>query len=316
MAVSLPKIETKALPNGLGYYVAYPHLPRKGDPKDRYMKTIEGVVFHHWGVQMSKLTQDTLVEQWNILVNTANFHKKKSYARGIQYHWVIFLDGTVFYTREDHEWENHCSNGVLNKKSVGISYVCDTTKQGLSDAQMQAGAKIAQYYEEHKKVKRVNVGGHTEVAQKGNATSCPGTVGMQFVKNYRAGKYDKAPEAPKDFEKMYLQELENVAALTKQVEDLTSRVADLQNMLNIARKAEERLAEQIKALETQCGGDSQTAKDLKKTIEEQKDIIAAGGVKIVQLKQKVHDLENESVWVLLGRAILSLFKKDGNENKK
>lgn len=191
MANKVPSLKTKTLPTGLTYYVAYPHLPRKGKAKDRFMASPEYLIGHHWGKQIKKLSQDTLGEKWNILVATANLHLKKSYTRGIQYHWAIFMDGTTYYTREDHEWENHCSNSTINKKSVGASFVCDTTKQGLSEAQKMSFAKLARYYNDYKSVRQANVMGHKEVARKSAPTACPGTAGMTLIKNYRDGVYDK-----------------------------------------------------------------------------------------------------------------------------
>jgi len=224
-------MDMKTLPTGLTYYVAYPYLPRRGNPNDRPMKVPEYAIGHHWGTQMNITAQDTVPEQYDILVRTAKLHLTKDYARGIQYHWVIFIDGTTYYTREDHEWENHCSNGTINKKSIGISFCCNTSTQGLTDAQKKSASRLIQYYEQYKKTPRPNVRGHTEVAinlKTGKLdpkqTSCPGTAGMKFIKDYRLGVYDKPVSQPTPPADPCATVKAELSALSTQNEDLKAEL--------------------------------------------------------------------------------------------
>ncbi len=98
------------------------------------------------------------------------WHKQRGW-KGIGYHYVVYLDGSVHKGRDENEIGAHCAG--QNANSIGICYiggVCKdrkTPKDTRTDAQKRALVKLLKELKE--KYPKATIHGHREFAAK----ECP-----------------------------------------------------------------------------------------------------------------------------------------------
>ena len=111
--------------------------------------TKEGVEFH---------SRD--IDRW---------HKQRGW-KGIGYHYVICLDGSVEIGRKEEEIGAHCTN--YNRNSIGICYIGGLDKDGKPKDTRTTQQKAAMYKllcDLKKKYPKATIHGHYEFAKK----ACP-----------------------------------------------------------------------------------------------------------------------------------------------
>lgn len=128
--------------------------------------------------------------------NEATYHINKDWGggyhgNGLQYHYKIDRQGTIYRTRniEDILW--HASNA--NNISIGICLDGDLTKQHYTKAQEKSLYNLLDEICAWLNIKRQNVFGHGELKAYGNYTACPG-VAIECVIKYRDGHNEDAQE--------------------------------------------------------------------------------------------------------------------------
>lgn len=97
------------------------------------------------------------------------WHKQRGW-KGIGYHYLITLDGTVEVGRKEEEIGAHTVN--YNKNSIGICYVGGLDKNGKPKDTRTTQQKAAMYKlltDLKKKYPKATIHGHYEFAKK----SCP-----------------------------------------------------------------------------------------------------------------------------------------------
>lgn len=111
--------------------------------------TKEGVEFH---------SRD--IDRW---------HKQRGW-KGIGYHYVICLDGSVEIGRKEEEIGAHCTN--YNRNSIGICYIGGLDKDGKPKDTRTTQQKAAMYKllcDLKKKYPNAKINGHRDFAAK----ACP-----------------------------------------------------------------------------------------------------------------------------------------------
>ena len=119
------------------------------------MGTIEGIVLHHSGVNVSQSVEAIHA-----------YHQSKGWA-GIGYHYYVKKDGSVYKGRPEEYAGAHCPGA--NSNSIGICAEGDFNSEIMPDAQKQAIIELIAYIKSRRNIKWVK--GHREIL----ATSCPGT---------------------------------------------------------------------------------------------------------------------------------------------
>lgn len=98
------------------------------------------------------------------------WHKARGW-KGIGYHYVIYLDGSVHIGRDESKIGAHCTG--QNSNSIGICYIggvakdCKTPKDTRTEAQKQSLLELLKKLKE--KYPNATIHGHREFAAK----ACP-----------------------------------------------------------------------------------------------------------------------------------------------
>lgn len=106
----------------------------------------------------------------NTIEDVERWHKARGW-KGIGYHYVIHLDGSVHQGRSEDEIGAHCSGE--NSNSIGICYIgglakdCSTPKDTRTEAQKQSLLELLK--ELKKRYPNATIHGHSEFAAK----ACP-----------------------------------------------------------------------------------------------------------------------------------------------
>lgn len=97
------------------------------------MRHIKRIVLHHLGNNPQK---SGVFMQHITLAMIQSWHKSRFNVDKIQYHYVIFPNGTIKHTRKDEEVTWHCGN--YNKDSIGIALVGDFEQEEPTIDQLRA----------------------------------------------------------------------------------------------------------------------------------------------------------------------------------
>ena len=123
-------------------------------------RTINEIIVHCTATKEGQEITVSQIDKW---------HKKRGF-KGIGYHFVVYLDGSVHVGRDIDAVGAHCTNH--NKHSVGVCYVGGLDKNGKAkDTRTEAQKKalldlINQLKQDYPKA---TVHGHREFANK----ACP-----------------------------------------------------------------------------------------------------------------------------------------------
>lgn len=101
-------------------------------------------------------------------------------ADGLQYHFVVGADGTVYQTRNENAQLWHCANGTGNAQSLSLHFPIGG-QQEPTEAMWQAGVALVEHLRQKYSIPRGAVLGHLEWS----STSCPGRL-MPRIVGYRA----------------------------------------------------------------------------------------------------------------------------------
>ncbi|MCM1035529.1 MAG: N-acetylmuramoyl-L-alanine amidase [Paludibacter sp.] len=136
------------------------------------MRTINEIIIHCTATPEGKAVDVQEIDRW---------HKECGW-KGIGYHYVIYLDGTIHKGRPIEEVGAHCIGH--NKHSIGICYVggCDRLmhpKDTRTTAQRIALRTLVKQLQ--KQFPQATIHGHNEFANK----ACPSFDVQQFRKEER-----------------------------------------------------------------------------------------------------------------------------------
>lgn len=118
------------------------------------MKTIEGIVLHHSGVNVLQSVE-----------TIHNYHKNKGWA-GIGYHFYVRKDGSVYRGRPENMAGAHCPG--VNSISLGICAEGDFEQEIMNDVQKNAIVELIKDLKSRYNIKWIK--GHREIL----STDCPG----------------------------------------------------------------------------------------------------------------------------------------------
>lgn len=118
------------------------------------MKTIDGIVLHHSGVNVLQSVE-----------TIHNYHKNKGWA-GIGYHFYVRKDGSVYRGRPENMAGAHCPG--VNSISLGICAEGDFEQEIMNDVQKNAIVELIKYIKLRYNIKWIK--GHREIL----STDCPG----------------------------------------------------------------------------------------------------------------------------------------------
>ncbi len=133
-----------------------------------------------------------------------NWHKERGW-RGIGYHHVVRLDGTLETGRPEDQRGAHCTSMGMNSKSIGICFSGHGDYHPWTEVQEKAGILlIASIAKEHH-IPIQNIMGHRETGAK---KTCPGhLIDMTRVRNLVEAIVDSGvallPEPGVDFTGMF-----------------------------------------------------------------------------------------------------------------
>lgn len=106
----------------------------------------------------------------NTIEDVDRWHKAKGW-KGVGYHYVIHLDGSIHPGRDEDEVGAHCSGE--NSKSIGICYIGGLAKDGKTPKDTRTEAQKQSLLELLKELKErhpsATIHGHREFAAK----ACP-----------------------------------------------------------------------------------------------------------------------------------------------
>lgn len=106
----------------------------------------------------------------NTIEDIDRWHKARGW-KGVGYHYVIHLDGSIHPGRDEDEVGAHCSGE--NSKSIGICYIgglardCSTPKDTRTEAQKRSLLELLKELKE--RYPNATIHGHKEFADK----DCP-----------------------------------------------------------------------------------------------------------------------------------------------
>lgn len=148
----------------------------------------EYIIIHtaaHGDARHNRDTSAAEIDRW---------HKQNGW-RGIGYHYVVRLDGTVEAGRADNERGAHCTSMAMNSRSIGICFSGHGDYHPWTAAQAKSGQElIARLMDEHD-IPASHVLGHRET---GANKSCPGKlIDMDAVRTALAGG---APDVPEHYD--------------------------------------------------------------------------------------------------------------------
>lgn len=133
------------------------------------MRKVDEIILHCSATKEGQNFKAKDIDAW---------HKQRGF-KGIGYHYVIDLDGTVETGRPEDEIGAHCLNH--NARSIGICYIggLDTTGKAKDTRTPQQKAALVKLVADLKlKYPNATVHGHSEFANK----ACPCfTVKNEFV---------------------------------------------------------------------------------------------------------------------------------------
>lgn len=133
------------------------------------MRKVDEIIIHCSATKEGQNFKAKDIDAW---------HKQRGF-KGIGYHYVIDLDGTVETGRSEDEIGAHCLNH--NARSIGVCYIggLDTTGKAKDTRTPQQKAALAKFVADLKlKYPNAAVHGHNEFANK----VCPCfTVENEFV---------------------------------------------------------------------------------------------------------------------------------------
>lgn len=133
------------------------------------MRKVDEIILHCSATKEGQNFKAKDIDAW---------HKQRGF-KGIGYHYVIDLDGTVETGRPEDEIGAHCLNH--NARSIGICYIggLDTTGKAKDTRTPQQKAALAKLVADLKlKYPNATVHGHNEFANK----ACPCfTVKNEFI---------------------------------------------------------------------------------------------------------------------------------------
>ncbi len=124
------------------------------------MREISKLIVHCSATPEGRHTTVQEIDQW---------HRARGW-KGIGYHYVIYLDGSIHEGRAEHRVGAHCAG--QNAHSIGICYIGGVAKDGRpkdtrTDAQKQALVTLLK--ELKAKYPNATIHGHREFAAK----ACP-----------------------------------------------------------------------------------------------------------------------------------------------
>lgn len=125
------------------------------------MRKIDKIIVHCSATPEGKEVTVQEIDKW---------HKEKGW-KGIGYHYVIYLDGSVHKGRDEKEVGAHCAG--QNTNSIGVCYIGGVAKDGKTpkdtrtDAQKQSLLDLLKSLKE--KYPKATIHGHREFASK----ACP-----------------------------------------------------------------------------------------------------------------------------------------------
>lgn len=118
------------------------------------MKTIEGIVLHHSGVNVLQSVE---------IIH--NYHKNKGWA-GIGYHFYVRKDGSIYRGRPENMAGAHCPG--VNSISLGICAEGDFEQEIMNDVQKNAIVELIKNIKSRYNIQWIK--GHREIL----STDCPG----------------------------------------------------------------------------------------------------------------------------------------------
>lgn len=124
------------------------------------MRTINEIIVHCTATPEGRETTVADIDRW---------HKKRGW-KGIGYHYVVYLDGTIHGGRPEAQTGAHCLNH--NRNSIGVVYVGGCTKDmkpkdTRTEAQKKALRSLLKML--RKKYPNAKIHSHSEFANK----ACP-----------------------------------------------------------------------------------------------------------------------------------------------
>ena len=125
------------------------------------MRRIENIIIHCTATPEGREVTVSQVDAW---------HKARGF-RGIGYHYLIYLDGSIHAGRPEQEMGAHCTG--YNLHSIGVCYVGGLDKNTLQPKDTRTAAQKAALHtlvaELQGRYKGSEVHGHNEFAAK----ACP-----------------------------------------------------------------------------------------------------------------------------------------------
>ncbi len=135
------------------------------------MRDIDKIIIHCSATPEGRYTTVEEIKQWHI---------QRGW-KDIGYHYVIYLDGTIYKGRPIEEIGAHCSG--YNKNSIGVCYIGGVTKDGKTpkdtrtEGQKKALKEILSRLK--KEYPKATLHGHNEFANK----ACPSFNVKEEYKN-------------------------------------------------------------------------------------------------------------------------------------
>lgn len=126
------------------------------------MRTINNIIIHCSDTKEGREVSVEEIDRW---------HKARGW-KGIGYHYVIYLDGSIHRGREDSEIGAHCSG--YNRDSIGVCYIGGQNKDGKhvdtrTDRQKESLLKLLKILRQ--KYPKAEIKGHRDFTDK---KDCPG----------------------------------------------------------------------------------------------------------------------------------------------
>lgn len=144
------------------------------------MREIKEIIVHCTATPEGRNVTVNEIDQW---------HKQKGY-KGIGYHYVIYLDGTIHQGRKEEEVGAHCIGH--NTDSIGVCYVggMDKDMKNAKDTRTdeQKSALISVLCMLKKSYPKAQIFGHRDFSQK----DCPSFDAKEEYKNI--SEYKEIPK--------------------------------------------------------------------------------------------------------------------------
>lgn len=132
-----------------------------------------------------------------------DWHKARGW-RGIGYHHVVRLDGTIEAGRPEDKRGAHCTSMGMNSKSLGVVFSGHGDYHQWTAAQEEAGIRLIASIADNYQIRTERILGHRET---GARKTCPGKlIDMDRVRYLMAATFGAAVEHPehgRDFTGMF-----------------------------------------------------------------------------------------------------------------